>query len=155
MRGKTGGKCVNLLRQVALSESHRSSGKIVENFLFASLTLSWLQNAAGASAANVLWGDGLRLPVEPGELLNHSGHSLSRYFLFIFSLFTVPTESRAPPEELASIKAVFRRSSMTGTQTPLHATFMISPLMLLVPINLIALRWSKKKLLDVGVCVPC
>jgi len=154
MRGKTGGDCVNLLRQLALSETQRSSGKIVQNFLIASLTLSWLHTAAGASAANVLWGDGLRLPAKPSELLNHSVHSLSFFILFLFTEHKMATECRVSADELASIEAVFHQSKMTGTQTPLQATIMISPLMLLLPINLLALRWSKKKLLDVSVCIP-
>jgi hypothetical protein len=75
------------------------------------------------------------------------------YFLFI--KHNMAAEYRVSADELASIEAVFHRSNMTGTQTPLQATIMISPLMLLLPINLLALRWTKKKLLDVSICAAC
>jgi hypothetical protein len=45
--------------------------------LFASLNLAWLQTAEGASAATMLWKDGLKLPMEARELVLHNEHLLS------------------------------------------------------------------------------
>jgi len=71
--------CISLLRQLADTELNNNIGKIIQNFLFVSLNLSWLYTAEGALSANVAWGDGLKLPAEPSELLSQYGHSLSAF----------------------------------------------------------------------------
>ena len=73
----TADSCVTLLRQLARAEWGRDSGKIIQNFLFASLNLAWLQTAEGVSAATMLWRDALKLPMEARELVLHNEHLLS------------------------------------------------------------------------------
>lgn len=100
-----------------------------------------------ASAANMLWGNSIRLPNEPKEILRLCDLSLSRSLTLFKHLFTIPIERKLPPDEVASIKRIFIQSQKTGTQSLLYATIMISPLILLLPINLINLRWSRESLL--------
>jgi len=64
----SGRSCSSLLQQLAGSELNRNGSKIMQNILFASLNLYWLQTAEGASTANVPWGPGLKLPTEPINL---------------------------------------------------------------------------------------
>jgi hypothetical protein len=96
----------------------------------------------------------MRLPNEPEETLRLYDLSLSRSLTLFKYLFTVPIERKLPPEEAASIKRIFIRSQKTGTQSPLYATIMISPLILLLPINLINLRWSRESLLQASIRAP-
>lgn len=63
--------------------------------------------------------------------------------------------NRIPSSEFAIIDRIFDRSRGTGTQTPLYASIMISPMMLLLPNSLASMRWAKKRLLQVGICVQC
>ncbi|KIM40847.1 hypothetical protein M413DRAFT_27977 [Hebeloma cylindrosporum] len=123
---------VSLLGQMAHTELRKDGGKIIQNFLFISLNLAWLQSAEGASASTKPWGGGLKLPMEPSMHIIDGDHSI-------------------PPNELVAIQTIFSRSQGTGTQTPLYAAMAISPLMLLLPNSLACIRWSKKKLLETSI----
>jgi hypothetical protein len=85
--------CISLLQQLADTESNNNIGKIIQNFLFASLNLCWLYTAEGALAANVAWGNGMKLPADPSQLLSQYGHSLS-VFITCYMIHFTKTEDQ-------------------------------------------------------------
>ena len=64
-------------------------------------------------------------------------------------------KNRITRDEKEDIETIFLRSSKTGTQTPLYASIMISPLILLLPIKLPALKWAKNKMIEVNAHSAC
>jgi len=81
MKRTTGGSGMSVLQQLALSELHKIGGKILQNFLFAALYLSWCTSSAGASAIKQPWGQGLQIPNKPQDLLSLQDSQLSHNLL--------------------------------------------------------------------------
>jgi hypothetical protein len=81
MKETTGGSGASVLQQLALTELHKTSSKIIQNFLFAALYLSWCSSSAGSSAIKTPGGSGLKVSDKPQDLLSPQDSQLSQRLL--------------------------------------------------------------------------
>lgn len=142
-------RCEDLLRQFVKSENPNGFVNITQNFLFASLSLSWLLSSDGLSAISKPWGGGLKLPDDFQDLVTFNDSPLSDRLLCFETWDILISNDRLSEDELNSVKAVFDRTKKTGTQAPLLSLIMISPLMLLIPSRLSSIRHSRHTFLSV------
>jgi len=81
VRQTIGSSGASVLHQIILSELLKNKGKILQNFLFASLYFSWCHSSAGASAIKKPWGPGFKVSDTPQDLLSlHDAQLSHNYF---------------------------------------------------------------------------
>jgi len=80
LRQTIGSSGASVLHQIIFSELLKNKGKILQNFLFASLYYSWCNSSAGASAIKKPWGPGFKVP-DTQDLLSFYDAQLSHNLL--------------------------------------------------------------------------